>query len=122
MTMKYFEHVICIYFLFFLYKKISSDSTPLPKMKGALKSTQISILRDPNFPSLSQLIFAINSSLDDLFLDSGVSFHTIPHWKIIQNYVGGDFGKVYMVVGEALDVMGMWDIQIQLPNGFVWLL
>ena len=79
MTMKYFEHVICIYFLFFLYKKISSDSTPLPKLKGALKSTQISILRDPNFPSLSQLIFAINSSLDDLFLDSGVSFHTIPH-------------------------------------------
>ena len=80
MTMKYFEHVSCIYFfLIFLYKKISSDFTPLPKMRGALKSTQISFLRDPNFPDLSQLIFAINSPLDDLFLDSRVSFHTIPH-------------------------------------------
>ena len=49
-------------------------------------------------------------------------FHTIPHQEIIQNYVEGDFGKVYLADGEALDVMGMGDIRIILPNGFVWLL
>ena len=44
------------------------------------------------------------------------------HREIIQNYVAGDFGKVYLVDGSALDIVGMGDIQILLPNGSVWLL
>ena len=55
-------------------------------------------------------------------MDSGVSFHTIPHREIIQNYIAGDFGKVYLADGSALDVVGMGDIRILLPNGSVWLL
>ena len=55
-------------------------------------------------------------------MDSGVSFHTTPHLEIIQNYVTGDFGKVYLDDGAALDVVGMGDIWIMLPNGSVWLL
>ena len=49
-------------------------------------------------------------------------FHTIPHREIIQNYIAGDFGKVYLADGSALDVVGMGDIRILLPNGSVWLL
>ena len=45
-----------------------------------------------------------------------------PHQKIIHNYAAGDFGKVYLANGIALDVVGMGDIQIILLNGFVWLL
>jgi len=52
-------------------------------------------------------------------LDSGVSFHTTPHQEIIQNYVADDFGKMYLVDGTALDVVGMGDVQILLPNGSV---
>ena len=55
-------------------------------------------------------------------MDSRVSFHTTPHREIIQNYVAGDFGKVYLVDGSALDVMGMGDVRILLPNESVWLL
>ena len=55
-------------------------------------------------------------------MDSGVSFHTTPHREIIQNYVAGDFGKVYLADGSALDVVGMGNVGILLPNGFVWLL
>ena len=55
-------------------------------------------------------------------MDSGASFHTTPHREIIQNYVAGDFGKVYLANGSALDVVGMGDVQILLPNGSVWLL
>ena len=55
-------------------------------------------------------------------MDSGVSFHTTPQREIIQNYVAGNFGKVYLADGLALDVMGMGDFQILLPNGSVWLL
>ena len=55
-------------------------------------------------------------------MDSGASFRTTPHQEIIQNYVRGDFGKVYLANGEALDVVGMGDVRIILPNGFIWLL
>ena len=39
-----------------------------------------------------------------------------------ENYAAGDFGKVYLANGSALDVVGMGDVQILLPNGSVWLL
>ncbi|RVX02449.1 Retrovirus-related Pol polyprotein from transposon TNT 1-94 [Vitis vinifera] len=42
--------------------------------------------------------------------------------EIIQNYVAGDFGKVYLADGSALDVVGLGDVRISLPNGSVWLL
>ena len=55
-------------------------------------------------------------------MDSGASFHTTPHREIIQNYVAGNFGKVYLADGSALEVVGMGDVRILLPNGSVWLL
>ena len=71
---------------------------------------------------MDALLLVVDSLLDDWVLDSGVSFHTTPHREIIQNYVTGDFGKVYLADGSALDVVGMRDVQILLPNGSVWLL
>ena len=55
-------------------------------------------------------------------MDSGALFHTTPHWEIIQNYVVGDFGKVYLADGSALDIVDMGDVWILLPNGSIWLL
>ena len=40
----------------------------------------------------------------------GASFHTTPYQEIIQNYVVGDFGKVYLADGSALDVVDMGDV------------
>ena len=40
----------------------------------------------------------------------GASFHTTPYQEIIQNYVAGDFGKVYLADGSALDAVGMRDV------------
>ena len=68
------------------------------------------------------LLLTVDSRLDDWVLDSGASFHTTPHQEIIQNYVASDFGKVYLADGAALDVVGMRDIRILLPNRSVWLL
>ena len=49
--------------------------------------------------------------------------HFIPlHTKKSYKNVGSDFGKVYLADEEALDVLGMGNIQILLPNGSVWLL
>uniref|UniRef100_A0A7N2RFG7 Integrase catalytic domain-containing protein n=1 Tax=Quercus lobata TaxID=97700 RepID=A0A7N2RFG7_QUELO len=68
------------------------------------------------------LLLAVDSPLDNWVLDLGASFHNTPHREIIQNYVAGDFGKVYLADGSALDVVGMGDVRILLPNGSVWLL
>ena len=68
------------------------------------------------------LLLAVDSPLNDWVLDSGVSFHTTPNREIIQNYVAGDFGKVYLANGSAWVVVGMGDVRILLPNGSVWLL
>ena len=45
------------------------------------------------------LFLVVDSPLDDWVLDLGASFHTTPHQEIIQNYVEGDFGKVYLANG-----------------------
>ena len=68
------------------------------------------------------LLLVVESSLDDWVLDSGTSFHTTSHRETIQNYVIGDFGKVYLADGAALDVVGMEDVRILLSNGPIWLL
>ena len=68
------------------------------------------------------LLLTVDSRLDDWVLDSGASFRTTPHQEIIQNYVAGDFGKVYLADGAALDAVGMRDVRILLPNRSVWLL
>ena len=39
-----------------------------------------------------------------------------------ENYIASDFGKVYLADGSALDIVGMGDVRILLPNGSVWLL
>ena len=55
-------------------------------------------------------------------MDSGALFHTTPHREIIQNYAASDFGKMYLVDSSALNVVGLGDIRILLPNGSAWLL
>ncbi|RVW22775.1 Retrovirus-related Pol polyprotein from transposon TNT 1-94 [Vitis vinifera] len=68
------------------------------------------------------LLLAVDSPLEDWVLYSGTLFHTTLHREIIQNYVAGDFGKVYLADGLALDVVVLGDVRISLPNGSVWLL
>ena len=68
------------------------------------------------------LLLAVDSPLNDWVLDSGALFPTTPHQEIMQNYVAGDFNKVYLADGTVLDVVGMGDVQILLPNGSIWLL
>ncbi|RVX16095.1 Retrovirus-related Pol polyprotein from transposon TNT 1-94 [Vitis vinifera] len=68
------------------------------------------------------LLLAVDSPLDDWVLDSRALFHTTPHREIIQNYVAGDFGKVYLADGSALDVVGLGNVRISLPMGHAILL
>ena len=59
------------------------------------------------------LLLADHITVDDWVLDSGVSFHTISHKEIMTNYVDNDFGKIYLVDGQSLDVMGIGDVSIK---------
>ncbi|KAB5511771.1 hypothetical protein DKX38_028799 [Salix brachista] len=68
------------------------------------------------------LLLAVHSAVQDWVLDSGASFHTSSHRESMQNYVAGDFGKVYLADGEALNVVGMGDVNVALPNKSKWIL
>ncbi|KAG6706623.1 hypothetical protein I3842_07G230600 [Carya illinoinensis] len=68
------------------------------------------------------LLLAVHSPVDDWILDSGASFHTSSHRELMRNYVAGNFGNVYLADGEALNVVGMGDIDIALPDKNKWTL
>ena len=59
---KYFEHVTCIYLLllFFCIKKISGNSTPLPKREVPLQAPKSLFLRAPIITSTSCSVIVIS--------------------------------------------------------------
>nr|TKR75318.1 hypothetical protein D5086_0000286420 [Populus alba] len=68
------------------------------------------------------LILAVQSQIDEWILDSGASFHCTPHHEMLQNYVGGDHGVVYLADGKPLNIVGIGDVQIKTMNGSIWTL
>jgi hypothetical protein len=39
---------------------------------------------------------------------------------MMQNYVAGDHGVVYLGDGQPMDIVGIGDVQIKTMNGFIW--
>ena len=66
------------------------------------------------------LLLSIDSPLDSWVLDSGASFHTTPICEVLENYVAGDFRKVYLADGTALDVVGQGDVHIRVHSDSIW--
>ena len=38
----------------------------------------------------------------------------------MENYVAGNYGKVYLANGELLDIVGIGDITLKMSDGHVW--
>jgi hypothetical protein len=66
------------------------------------------------------LLLSIDRPLDSWVLDSGASFHTTLIREVLENYVVGDFGKVYLADGTALDVVGTGNVRIRVHSDSVW--
>ncbi|KAB5573948.1 hypothetical protein DKX38_001142 [Salix brachista] len=66
------------------------------------------------------LLFSVSSPLDSCVSDSGASFLTTPHQNILQNYVAGDYGVVYLADGEPLRIIGIGDVEIKQLNNSTW--
>ena len=66
------------------------------------------------------LLLSVDSSFDSWVIDSGASFHTTADRNVLENYVAGNYGKVYLADGEPLDIVGMGDVRLKMPNGSVW--
>ena len=52
------------------------------------------------------VILSIDHSCDPWVVDSGSSFHTTSQSEVLENYVVGNHGKVYLANGEPLDIIG----------------
>jgi hypothetical protein len=66
------------------------------------------------------LLLSVDSPLDSWVLDLGASFHTTAIREILENYIAGDFRKVYLTDGSALDIVGMGDVRIRVHSDLVW--
>jgi len=66
------------------------------------------------------LILAVQNPIDDWILDFGASFHCTSHHEMMQNYIVGDHGVVYLADGQSMDIVGIRDVQIKTMNGSIW--
>ncbi|PKI57116.1 hypothetical protein CRG98_022510 [Punica granatum] len=62
------------------------------------------------------LISSVSSPLESWVLDSGASFHSCPNANIMENYTFGNFGKVYLVDDEPLEIAGKGDWKALVEN------
>lgn len=65
------------------------------------------------------LICSLDSRSESWIVDSGASFHATPRMDVLQNYVQGNFGKVYLGDDEACSIVGKGDVQITQTDGTV---
>ena len=65
------------------------------------------------------MILIVDDSYDSWVLDSSVSFHTTTQCDLLENYVAGNHGKVYLANGEPLDVIRIGDVRLKMLNGSV---
>ena len=56
---------------------------------------------------------------DSWVLDLGASFYTTSQHDLLENYVVGNHGKVHLAYGEPLDIIGIGDVKLKVPNGSV---
>uniref|UniRef100_A0A0D3AR70 Retrovirus-related Pol polyprotein from transposon TNT 1-94-like beta-barrel domain-containing protein n=1 Tax=Brassica oleracea var. oleracea TaxID=109376 RepID=A0A0D3AR70_BRAOL len=76
--------------------------------------------RDAATNTTKASISYVDSPVDSWVLDSGASFHTTLHHNIMENYVAGNYGKVYLADGLPLDIVGIGDINLKMSDGRVW--
>ena len=62
------------------------------------------------------LILCLDNANDSWVIDSRASFHATTHRKYFQNYIQGDFGKVYLGDDEPCPIVGKGKIKIKFPN------
>ena len=62
------------------------------------------------------LLLSVESPLDSWVLDSGASFHTTPIREVLENYMAGDFEKVYLADEMTLDVVGLGNVHIKVHS------
>ena len=65
------------------------------------------------------LILSVDDSYDSWVLDLSASFHTTSQRDVLENYVAGNHGKVYLANGEPLDIIELGDVNLKMLNGSV---
>ena len=58
--------------------------------------------------------------MESWILDSSVLFHSTSQMEYMTNYTASNFGKVYLVDDEPLDIVRKGDVHIKIPNQSVW--
>ena len=52
-------------------------------------------------------------------IDLDASFHTTTYRDVLENYIAESYKKVYLTDGETLDIIGIGNVSLKVPNGSV---
>ena len=62
----------------------------------------------------------VDDICDSLVLDSGASFHTTSQRDLLENYVAGNRGNVYLADGEPSNNIRIRVVRSKMPNKSMW--
>lgn len=66
------------------------------------------------------LLLFDDNFIDSQMLDSEASFHTSTPHENMEKYIAGDYGKVYLIDEESLDIINMDDVFLKMSNESIW--
>ena len=87
-----------------------------PKKNNGSAKESVNVAEDTG----DALILSVNSLVESWILDYGASYHYTSHYKIMENYVNGDFGKVYLVDDGTMKITRKDDTEVKRTNEIVW--
>lgn len=77
---------------------------------------------NPTKASQDAPVQIVDSPLESWTLSTASCFHVSQHREIMENYISGNFGKVSLLNGNSMDVVGKGDVRIKLSNNATWIL
>ncbi|KAL6546899.1 hypothetical protein OROMI_022620 [Orobanche minor] len=64
----------------------------------------------------------VGSPVESWVFSSASCYHVTQHRELLENYTSGSYGKVYLLTGETMDVIGKGDVRIKLSDNVTWTL
>lgn len=61
----------------------------------------------------------MENSFDSRVMESGASFHTTSNRDELDNYIVGDYRKVFPTDEKHLEIVGMSGVRMNMSNGYV---
>ena len=100
--------------------KCECNAPKKAKKKEEKESTSINLAIDDDLNDA--LVLYVDNLIESWVLDSSASLHSTSCKELIRNFMGEEYGKVYLIDGKPLDITSKDDVHIKSGNSCKWIL